>query len=220
MRAEVKFCGLTRPEDAAAAAAAGARWLGVIFAGGPRLLDPERARDVLAAGGPAARRVGVFGHQSDEEIAAIAERAGLDVVQLHADPAADRVRELRARTGRVVWGVLRVEGATLPERADELFEAADAVVVDARSERALGGTGARVDWAGVRGALARVRGATPLVLAGGLGPEVVGEAIDVLAPEIVDVSSGVESAPGIKDHARMRAFVAAVAAADGRNSGR
>ena len=198
----------------------GARWLGVIFAGGPRLVDAERARAVLSASTPQVRRVGVFGHQDDEAVATIAERAGLDVVQLHADPTPERVHDVRARTGRMVWGVLRIEGAMVPDRAHELFDAADAVVVDARSDRALGGTGARVDWRGVREALSGVRGATPLVLAGGLAPEVVGEAIAVLAPEIVDVSSGVETAPGIKDHARMRAFVAAVAAADGRNSGR
>jgi len=212
-----------RPEDARVAAESGAQWVGVIFAGGPRLLDTDRARLVLSAASSVSasvRKVGVFGSQDDGTIADIVDRVGLDVVQLHADPDAERVREVRERTGRMVWGVLRVGGSTLPGGAAELFDAADAVVVDARSDRALGGTGARVDWRGVREALSRVRGATPLVLAGGLAPEVVGEAIEVLAPEIVDVSSGVESAPGIKDHARMRAFVAAVATADGRNSGR
>ena len=216
MQADVKFCGLTRPEDAAFAAECGARWVGVIFAGGPRLVDVERARsllEVVSSANADVKKVGVFGGQDDEMIAAIAERARLDVVQLHADPDAERVREVRERTGRMVWGVLRVEGSTLPAQATGLFQAADAVVVDAKSDRALGGTGARVNWQGVRAALSRVRGETPLVVAGGLTPEVVGDAIAALDPAIVDVSSGVESAPGIKDHARMRAFVAAVAAA-------
>ena len=213
MRAEVKFCGLTRPEDAEAAEAAGGQYLGVIFAGGPRLVDANRAREILDGASSGVRRVGVFGGQSAEEILRAAGRAGLDVVQLHADPDAELVREVRARTGRAVWGVLRVSGTTLPDGAAALFAESDAVVVDARSPAGLGGTGARVDWMGIRDALARVRGTTPLVLAGGLVPEVVGEALGALEPQVVDVSSGVERAPGIKDHARMRAFVAAVDAA-------
>lgn len=211
MRAEVKFCGLTRPEDARAAVEAGASYLGVIFAGGPRLVDADRARQILDGAPAGARRVGVFGAQSLDKIARIADAAALDVVQLHADPGAEQVRATRERTGRAVWGVLRIANAAVPDGAEELFEAADAVVADAKVGGALGGTGRRLDWLGVREALARLRGSRPLVLAGGLEPEVVGEAIAVLAPQVVDVSSGVESAPGIKDHARMRAFVAAVA---------
>ena len=218
MTVEVKFCGLTRPEDARVAVESGAAYLGVIFAGGPRLVDAERAREILSAAADGeVRRVGVFGDQDDDEIARTADRAGLDVLQLHADPDAERVREVRARTGRTVWGVLRVAGSALPDGAADLFDAADAVVVDAKVAGALGGTGARVDWSGVRDGLAKVRGDRPLVLAGGLGPEVVAEAIAALAPRVVDVSSGVERAPGIKDHERMRAFVAAVHAAGTRH---
>lgn len=210
---EVKFCGLTRAEDARAAIEAGGRYLGVIFAGGPRNVTPERAREILGDATEEIPRVGVFGAQGADEIARIADEADVDVVQLHADPDAEQVHAVREIAGRPVWAVLRIEGAALPGGAAELFEAAERVVLDARAPGALGGTGVRVDWAGVREAVTRVRGRTPLVLAGGLGPEVVGEAIAALAPTIVDVSSGVERAPGIKDHARMRAFVDAVDAA-------
>ena len=210
---DVKFCGLTRPEDAAAAAEYGARWLGVIFAGGPRRLEPARAREVLAAAPAGAGRVGVFGSAAPDEIARVMDAARLDVAQLHADPSAEDVRAVREAGVGLVWAVVRVAGSALPEHIGELFDAADAVVLDARAESGLGGTGRTLDWAGVRDSVARVRGAAPLVLAGGLTPERVGEGIALLAPRIVDVSSGVESAPGVKDHARMRAFVAAVAAA-------
>lgn len=214
MAAEVKFCGLTRPEDARVAVESGASYLGVIFAGGPRLVDAARAREILGEASSRVKRVGVFGTQPVDEIARVADGVGLDVVQLHADPDSSQVQKVRERTGRVVWGVLRIAGATLPAGAAELFDAADAVVIDARVAGALGGTGTRVDWLGVRDALGGVRGERPLVLAGGLDPEVVGDAIAALAPRVVDVSSGVERAPGIKDHARMRAFMAAVARRD------
>ena len=214
MATEVKFCGLTRPEDARMAVDSGALYVGVIFAGGPRVVDVVRAREILGEAPRRVKRVGVFGTQPVDEIARVADDAGLDVVQLHADPDPAQVHAVRARTGRLVWGVLRIEGSAVPARAAELFGAADAVVVDAKVPGALGGTGTRVDWLGVREALAGARGGRPLVLAGGLDPEVVGDAIAALAPRVVDVSSGVERAPGIKDHARMRAFMAAVARRD------
>jgi phosphoribosylanthranilate isomerase len=206
----VKFCGLTRPDDAAAALDAGAAYLGVIFAGGPRLVDVERASAVLAHAGPA-RRVGVFGAQPASAIAEIADAVGLDVVQLHSDPRESDVEAVRAVFGGEVWAALRVADAELPERGDALFAAADAVVVDALVTGALGGTGTTVAWDALRAPLARLRGARSarLVLAGGLSPRNVGAAIASLAPDVVDVSSGVETAPGIKDHSLLRAFGAA-----------
>lgn len=194
------------------AVALGATYTGVIFAGGPRQLDSERARAVLAPAGNGARRVGVFAAQPAAEIATTARRAGLDVVQLHGDSSPEAIEAARAATGAEVWAVLRVRGAELPAGAAAAFAAADAVVFDALVDGALGGTGVAFDWSG--GAMAidrlRSRGRARLVLAGGLTPENVGRAIDLLAPDVVDVSSGVESSPGIKDHARMRAFTAAV----------
>lgn len=209
---DLKFCGLTRPEDAAAAASLGAGYLGVIFAGGPRLVDAERAALVLRAARSTARRVGVFGSQAPSEIGQITRAAGLDVVQLHADPSPDDIAAVRAESSAEIWAVVRV-GSELPDGLDELFDVAEAVVLDARVAGTLGGSGRALDWGGLAEAVARVRRGRALVLAGGLRPNNVGEAIAALAPDVVDVSSGVESAPGIKDHALMRAFQTAVASA-------
>ena len=200
----VKFCGLTRPEDAAMAASLVAGYAGVIFAGGPRLLSPERARVVLAAAA-GAFKVGVFGEQPPEEIAAVAREVGLDVVQLHGDPAPADVDAVRARFDGEVWAVVRCEGADVPPPTRDLFATADAVVLDARVPGRLGGTGVTVAWHQLRDILAPWRDAR-LVLAGGLTPANVAEAVGALAPDVVDVSSGVEVAPGVKDHERMRAF--------------
>jgi phosphoribosylanthranilate isomerase len=208
--AEVKFCGLTRPEDAAEASRVGAGYVGVIFAGGPRLLTPDRARAVLGGVAPDVRRVGVFGSARPETIASVVEAAGLDIVQLHSDPDVEAVRKAREATGRPVWAALRIPGTAIPSGAAGLFAEADGVVLDAHAGDALGGTGISLPWAELAGALMEMRrGRARLVLAGGLTAMNVGEAVRLLAPDIVDVSSGVESAPGIKDHQRMRDFIGA-----------
>jgi phosphoribosylanthranilate isomerase len=205
---EIKFCGLTRPEDARAAALLGARYVGVIFAGGPRQLEPLRARDVLDGAGAEAKRVGVFGAQTPVEISRVARAAGLHVVQLHGDPGADDVRRVREAVELDVWAVVRVRGRVEPTAIASLDTAADAIVFDAFAADQLGGTGATFDWAAL-GEEASPRRAK-VVLAGGLNASNVGAAIATLRPDIVDVSSGVELAPGIKDHDRMRAFADAV----------
>ena len=210
--AEIKFCGLTRPEDAAVAATLGAAYLGVIFAGGPRLLDAARARAVLDAGGTGARRVGVFGRTPVAEVARIARDARLDVVQLHGDPTVEDIAAARAATGATVWAVVRVTDA-LPAHVDDLLAAGDGLLIDARVSGSLGGSGVSVDWIALSADVARRRGRKDIILAGGLVAENVGAALRALSPAVVDVSSGVEAAPGIKDHARMRAFATAVAVA-------
>ena len=208
MTPDIKFCGLTRPEDAAEARDAGGRYAGVILAPSARRLLPESARRVLAAAG-GLRRVGVFGHALAPEIAELAQTLGLDVVQLHGDPDGSLVDDVRSRFPGEVWAVVRVEGDRLPASAARLAALADAIVLDARAEGQLGGTGTRFDWEGVAASVDGWRGATRLVLAGGLTPHNVWRATSVLAPDVVDVSSGVESAPGIKDHEKMRAFARA-----------
>ena len=187
----------------------GADYLGVIFAGGPRLLTVHRAREVLAASA-AARRVGVFGAQPPEEIGRTAREVALDVVQLHGDPDARAVDAVRREFEGLVWAVVRVDGADLPTGAERLLDIADAVVLDARIAGRLGGTGVKLDWDGLAPKLREPGRAGRLVLAGGLTPENVADGIGVLAPDVVDVSSGVERAPGVKDHERMRAFAAEV----------
>jgi phosphoribosylanthranilate isomerase len=208
----VKFCGLTRPEDAAAASEQGAAYVGVIFAPSPRQLSPERAARVLDGAGGSPARVGVFATLDAEAIADVVAAASLDVVQLHGDPSADDIERLRARTGARIWGVTRVRDGALPDSATALARSADALVLDAWSGERLGGTGQRFDWDDVARRLAPVRasGEAALVLAGGLTPDNVREAIRLFEPDVVDVSSGVELAPGIKHHERMRDFADAV----------
>jgi phosphoribosylanthranilate isomerase len=208
VRVEVKFCGMTRPEDARAAAELGARYVGVIFAGGPRNIDPAHARKVLDAAGTGVERVGVFSKSSPGEIAAIARAARIDIVQLHADPTIADVAAARASTGARVWSVVRVSGDRLPADFLELWEASDALVLDSKAKGALGGTGASFDWSAIEPSSREHE--RPLAVAGGLTPANVAHAIETLSADIVDVSSGVESSPGIKDHTRMAEFMDAV----------
>ena len=208
---EVKICGLTRAIDAEYADAAGAAYLGVIFAGGPRQRLPAEARATLA--GRRARKVGVFAAQSPSEIADIASHVGLDVVQLHADADPTRVEGVRAATGLEVWAVIRTADGILPDAVDELADAADALLIDTLVKGALGGSGTPMPWGILGESLDAMESGHRIVLAGGLTADNVAEAISYVSPMIVDVSSGVESAPGVKDHARIRAFIAAVRAA-------
>ena len=149
----------------------------------------------------------VFGAASALEVAENATRAGADIVQLHGDPAAATVAEVRSRWGGQVWAVVRVNKAALPANTAALFDAADAVVLDARVDGQLGGTGVTLAWDSLAPRLRPLRGRRArLVLAGGLSPDNVARAIATIHPDVVDVSSGVESAVGVKDHARLRAF--------------
>jgi phosphoribosylanthranilate isomerase len=207
--AKVKFCGMTRPQDAALAAEIGARYVGVVFADGPRRLSPSQARRVLDAAGDKVKRVGVFGTNEPDEIERASEEARLDVVQLHADPTNKEVSSIRRKFRGEIWAAIRIAGAHIPHDVELLFETADAIVLDARSEKRLGGTGKALPWNDLALDLARDRGSSAVVLAGGLKPDNVLSAIRTLAPDVVDVSSGVESSPGIKDPWLMREFYVA-----------
>lgn len=210
MAASVKFCGLTRAEDAAQAARLGAGYVGVIFAGGRRHLDAGRAAEVLAGVPRTVRRVGVMADQPLDELRRLVREVRLDVVQLHAPRPAAELRELRQALGVELWAVVRVTGGALPLDFGSVRDAADAVLVEAAVPGVLGGSGVTLDWPALRRALAEQGRPARLVLAGGLRPENVGRALAAVAPDVVDVSSGVEGAPGIKDHDRMTAFVNAV----------
>ncbi len=206
--AEVKICGLTRAVDAEYADAAGVAYLGVIFAGGPRARSVDEARATLA--GRRARKVGVFADQSPSEIASMAATVGLDVVQLHGASDPIRVQAVRAATGLEVWAVVRSADGMLTAADEALADEADALLVDALAPGGLGGTGVSVPWGNLGESLDAMEHGHRIVLAGGLTPDNVAEAISYVSPVVVDVSSGVEATPGIKDHARIRAFIAAV----------
>lgn len=212
----VKICGLTRPNDAAHAERCGAAFLGVILAGGPRLLTSEQAALVLGPRRAGIRRVGVFGDQSESLLLEQSARLDLDVLQLHGARTPDAVARLATKSGRLVWPVVRVAGDTLPDETMALAQAAGALVLDALVLGQLGGTGVALDWSGLRHAVATLRAELPalqLILAGGLRPSNVQDAIGLLRPDVVDVSSGVETAPGVKDPALVQQFVQAAHAA-------
>jgi phosphoribosylanthranilate isomerase len=208
--ADVKICGLTRSIDAEFADAAGASYLGVIFAGGPRERSPEDARATLA--GRRARKVGVFANQTPTEIAEIATVVGLDVLQLHGTSDPQRILDVRAATGLEVWAVVRTTSGVLPDDVEDVAEVADALLLDAMAPGQLGGTGHTIPWLELGESLDALTAGYRIVLAGGLTPDNVGEAIDYVSPMVVDVSSGVESSPGIKDQKLVRAFIAAARA--------
>jgi phosphoribosylanthranilate isomerase len=200
----VKICGLTRPADAAAAAAAGASYLGVVFAGGPRVVSAAAAGAVraAAAGVPV---FGVYGEESVEHILHVSREAGLSGAQLHGAYRRDAAARLRAE-GLVVWRVVRI---ARPDDLDALAEAArdaDAVLVEPRVPHA---SGVSLDLAVAREARSRLAGTT-MVLAGGLVPATVAQAVALVRPEVVDVSSGVEHLPGVKDPEKIARFMEAV----------
>lgn len=207
---EIKFCGLTRAADAAIAAELGAGYAGAIFAGGPRLLDAARANEMFSGlGGSPVRRVGVFASSTLDEILRIADETRLHVLQLHDGGTPDRILSLRERFDGAIWAVVRVAGATVEPVSETVLAAVDAVVLDTAVGGRSGGTGVAFRWEESAAAVGRVSARCPVVLAGGLRPANVQEAVRLLAPRVVDVSSGVESAPGIKDPESMRAFALA-----------
>lgn len=214
---EVKFCGLTRAVDAEHAVQLGATHVGVIFAGGPRLQTAATAREVLAPlAGTLLTSVGVFGDQDVDEVLRTADAAGVGVLQLTVVPSRDALRELRSRFSGEIWTVVHVAptadavDSALWHRAD----AADAAVLDAQVKGALGGTGVSLAWSALSASIAARRLVQRVWLAGGLSPENVETAVRAARPSGVDVSSGVERAPGIKDPERMRAFLQAVRACE------
>lgn len=212
MHVRVKFCGLTRADDVEAAVALGCDYVGVIFAGGPRNRTLGQASSIFRNTG-SARRVGVFGTPHATELNHYVSTVPLSIAQLHGDPSVRAVMAARAIGVGEVWSVVPVVDGALGDDAEELFQCADAVVLDTKGVNGLGGTGRSFDWAAAAAALSRVERQARLVVAGGLTPDNVADAIAHLRPDVVDVSSGVESAPGVKDPILMSRFVEAVRSA-------
>ena len=205
-RVQVKVCGLTTPEDARAVAEAGADAIGLVFwAQSPRAVDVETARRIAAALPPFVARVGVFVDASRDELRRVAEAVPLDLVQLHGHEPLEALEGLPRRAIKAL-GV----GADFDlEQARRYAERADALLLDTGGQARPGGSGRAFDWAIARALRARV---PRLILAGGLTPDNVAAAITAVRPDAADVSSGVESSPGRKDAAKVRAFIEAVRA--------
>jgi phosphoribosylanthranilate isomerase len=204
----VKVCGITRVEDAIAAAASGASAIGFVLWGrSPRAVTIDAARAIATKAGAGVLRVGVFVNALPDVVRRAAAQIPLDVVQLHGDEPI----EWADRFTRPVIKVVRT-----PVADDEPWLTAPVgqvtLLVDAVDPSRRGGTGERADW----GEAARLASRRPLVLAGGLTPANVAQAITLVRPYAVDVSSGVEVAPGVKDAAKIAAFVDAVRTAGER----
>lgn len=197
----IKICGLTDPQTAAACAEEDIWAIGLVFASpSPRHLSVEAAQDVAAAIPDHVARVGVFVRPSLDEIATAVERCGLSHVQIHG--GTPDVAVIRAETGCEVITGHPIDG---PEALEEArTSSADLILVDAAVRGRHGGTGRVFDWDLLAGGLGR-----PYILAGGLTVENVGDAVRHVAPWAIDVSTGVESAPGHKDIGKVVAFVAA-----------
>jgi len=217
----VKICGLRQSEHAVAAALAGADLLGFIFADARRRVTPETARDCIAAARAASPdrvllAVGVFVDATADEMNAVAACAGLDLIQIHGAPPPD----LFASLARPALQVLRTGEGTVAEVERRIASHAIdpcrplAYLVDGYAPHAHGGAGVRADWA----TAAHLAQTVPLILAGGLGPTNVADAIATVRPRGVDVSSGVET-DGVKDPAKIAAFVAAAKRAFGAAPG-
>ncbi|MCE5974233.1 phosphoribosylanthranilate isomerase [Sinirhodobacter sp. WL0062] len=206
----VKICGLTRPEHVRAAADAGAAYLGfVFFPKSPRNVSIAQARDLALEAPIGVAKVALLVDATDAEIGAILAEVPLDMLQLHGKESPARVAEIRARSGLPVMKAVGVaEAADLA--AIPAYEAvADQILVDAKAPKDAvlpGGNGLSFDWRLIAGR----EWAKPWMLAGGLTPGNVAEAIRLTGAKQVDVSSGVERAPGEKDEALIRAFIAAV----------
>jgi len=196
---QIKICGITRIDDALCAAACGADAVGFIFhSASPRYIAPERAKEIIAALPRGIATVGVFVNREAEEVAQTVEDCSLDLIQLHGDESPKYCRRFPPE---------RVIKTVFPRTPEDLraLDAYDvrAFLVDFREAGRYGGTGKRADW----GLAARLGKTRPLILAGGLCIENIGEALSAVAPGAVDINSGCERMPGIKDHDRMKRII-------------
>jgi phosphoribosylanthranilate isomerase len=192
----VKICGVTRVEDAMAAADAGASAIGFVFwPDSPRFIDPFRARAIARALPPFVTPVGLFVNQPRDYIRGVTSLVRLGAVQLHGDETPEFAASIRVPVVKA-----------LPVDRARAWPAGTTLLLDAHDPVQRGGTGRTIDWAGA----AEIAAARRVLLAGGLTPDNVADAIARVRPFGIDVSSGVERAPGVKDHRRITALFEAV----------
>ena len=208
---QVKICGLSTPDHVRWAVAAGARYVGfVFFPKSPRNVDIDTAAALALEVPPGVAKVALMVDPDDAALDAILARVPVDMLQLHGAESPARVAEIRARAGLPVMKAVGIAGAEDVARLDAYSLVADQLLVDAKPPKDAplpGGTGVPFDW----GLLTGYRFQRPWMLAGGLTPANAAAAVRLTGARQVDVSSGVETAPGVKDEALIRAFIGAVA---------
>ncbi|MDH5407572.1 MAG: phosphoribosylanthranilate isomerase [Gammaproteobacteria bacterium] len=199
MRTRAKICGLTRTEDVAAAVEAGADAIGLVFyTPSPRHVDIEHAAKLAKSAPAFVTVVGLFVNASEADVNSVIDKVDIDLLQFHGDESEAFCRSFN----RPYIKAVRVASAKDITQADREFSTARALLLDTYVEGTPGGTGESFDWSMIPADTKR-----PLILAGGLNPENVATAIKTVKPYAVDVSGGVESAKGIKDHDKIRAFM-------------
>jgi phosphoribosylanthranilate isomerase len=199
MAVRIKICGITNEEDGLAASHLGADAIGFVFAASPRQVSAERAREIIATLPPLVQRVGVFVDEDPEKVASIAEFCRLDVLQLHGS---ESVAYCRRFERRVIKAVRVGSGADLDD-ISQYSNAVDALLLDTYVANQHGGTGKTFDW----NLAVEAKQYGRIVLAGGLNPDNVEEAVRMVRPYAVDASSGLEQKPGIKDHGKLAQFI-------------
>jgi len=221
-RTRIKICGITRPEDAVAAADAGADAIGLVFhSPAPRYVTMDRARQILSVLPPFVTPVGLFVDAAAEHVREVAANLGLRHVQLHGQESPERVaaldplvviKAIRVERGAFADTIARWKAALRSRRLNNL----SGLVLETAGTAQAGGTGIANDWATVRRhrAAGDFVGLPAIIAAGGLTPDTVAAVVRDVRPWAVDVSSGVEDAPGRKSVVRVRAFVAAGRSAD------
>lgn len=209
MNTAVKICGIKEPESLKSAVEAGARYIGFVFyPPSPRYVARETAKELALMLPTGVKAVGLFVDPSDEELEQVLGHVQMDMIQLHGSETRERVAAIKAHFAMPVMKAVAVSCAKDIENAAQYEAVADWVLFDAKAAEGNlpGGTGKSFDWSLLQGKAFH----TPWMLSGGLTAENVVEALSMLHPAAVDVSSGVESARGVKDPAKIRAFLDAV----------
>jgi len=206
----IKICGIKTPEILAVAASAGARFAGFVFVeASPRYLHPEQARLLSRQLPTGLRSVGLFVDPSDEELAYVLGAVSLDFIQLHGDESPARIAAIKSRFHLPVIKAFAISSASDLNQVDAYLSVIEWILFDAKApatSNIAGGNGVAFDWT----ILKDKKFAKPWMLSGGLTPDNMAEALSILSPDAIDVSSGVESSRGVKDAQKIRDFCAAI----------
>ena len=203
----VKICGLSEPETLQAAIDAGTDFIGFVFyPSSSRFVNVETASALAELVPPAVKKVGLVVDATDQDLLQITQNVELDMLQLHGDETPQRIEDIAGLTALPIMKAIRVRDEVDLENVSEFETVADWLLFDNKCTSAPGGTGESFDWNVLTGRTF----SKPWMLSGGLTAENIGDALSQLSPDAVDISSGVESAKGIKDPDKIKAFIEAV----------